>query len=130
MEVRTRRVEELKPNARERAMSPRQSAALQREEEIRKALGRLKSDEDIIAIELDAVGEDPDDACSGEEGHRRPSPGHRDGHPRSDDLRLFRAAARRAGTQAKGLGGRPGGRRTVRVPCVPPADTTARSRAT
>jgi hypothetical protein len=54
MRIRNAKIEELKPKTRDRALSPRQLAALQREEEIRKALGRLKSDEDIIAIELDA----------------------------------------------------------------------------
>ena len=53
MRIRSAKIEELKPKARERALSPRQLAALQREEEIRKALARLKSDEDILAIELD-----------------------------------------------------------------------------
>ena len=53
MRIRTAKIEELKPKSRERALSPRQLAALQREDEIRKALGRLKSDEDILAIELD-----------------------------------------------------------------------------
>jgi hypothetical protein len=45
-------LEELAPKPRERALSPRQLAALQREDEIRKALGRLKAD-DVIALELD-----------------------------------------------------------------------------
>ena len=53
MRIRNAKIEELKPKARERALSPRQLAALQREEEIKKALGRLKSDDDILAIELD-----------------------------------------------------------------------------
>lgn len=53
MRIRAARLEELKPKARERALSPRQLAALQREEEIRKALGRLKSEDDILALELD-----------------------------------------------------------------------------
>ena len=51
MRIRNAKIEELKPKARERALSPRQLAALQREDEIKKALGRLKSDDDIIAIE-------------------------------------------------------------------------------
>ena len=54
MRIRNAKIEELKPKTRERALSPRQLAALQREEEIKKALGRLKSDDDILAIELDA----------------------------------------------------------------------------
>jgi hypothetical protein len=45
-------LEELAPKPRERALSPRQLAALQREEEIRKALGRLKAEE-VLAVELD-----------------------------------------------------------------------------
>ena len=53
MRIRNAKIEELKPKPRERALSPRQLAALQREEEIRKALVRLKGDEDILAIELD-----------------------------------------------------------------------------
>ena len=53
MRIRAARIDELKPKTRERALSPRQLAALQREEEIRKALGRLKSNEDILALELD-----------------------------------------------------------------------------
>ena len=40
-------------------MSPRQLAALQREEEIRRALGRLRNDEDIIALELDPAEKIP-----------------------------------------------------------------------
>ena len=40
-------------------MSPRQLAALQREDEIRKALGRLRSDEDILAVELDPAEKVP-----------------------------------------------------------------------
>jgi hypothetical protein len=53
MRIRNAKIDELKPKTRERAMSPRQLAALQREEEIKRALGRLKNDDDIIAIELD-----------------------------------------------------------------------------
>jgi hypothetical protein len=53
MRIRSAKLEELQPKPRERALSPRQLAALQREEEIRKALGRLKGDDDIIAVELD-----------------------------------------------------------------------------
>ena len=53
MRIRAAKIEELQPKARERALSPRQLAAQQREEEIKKALGRLKSDEDIVALELD-----------------------------------------------------------------------------
>ncbi len=59
MRIRNAKIEELKPKAKERAMSPRQLAALQREEEIKRALGRLKSDEDIIAIELEAAEKIP-----------------------------------------------------------------------
>jgi len=53
MRIRVAKLEELTPKPRERALSPRQLAALQRDEEIRKALSRLKADDDIIAIELD-----------------------------------------------------------------------------
>ena len=59
MRIRSAKIEELKPKARERALSPRQLAALQREEEIRKALSRLKSDDDILAIELDPAEKIP-----------------------------------------------------------------------
>jgi hypothetical protein len=59
MRIRAAKLEELKPKARERALSPRQLAALQREEEIRKALGRLKSDEDVLALELDPAEKIP-----------------------------------------------------------------------
>jgi hypothetical protein len=53
MRIRAAKIEELAPRpARERALSPRQLAALQREAEIRKALARLRSDEDILAVEL------------------------------------------------------------------------------
>lgn len=54
MRIRAAKRDELTPKSKERAMSPRQVAALQREDEIRKALGRLKADGDIIAIELEA----------------------------------------------------------------------------
>ncbi len=59
MRIRTAKIEELTPKARERALSPRQLAALQREDEIRKALARLKSDEDILALELDPTEKIP-----------------------------------------------------------------------
>ena len=59
MRIRSAKIEELTPKPRERALSPRQLAALQRQEEIRKALGRLKSDEDILAIELDPAEKIP-----------------------------------------------------------------------
>lgn len=59
MRIRSAKIEELAPKPRERALSPRQLAALQREEEIRKALARLKSDEDVIAIELDPAEKVP-----------------------------------------------------------------------
>jgi hypothetical protein len=59
MRIRSAKIEELMPKPRERALSPRQLAALQREEEIRKALARLKDDEDIIAIELDPAEKAP-----------------------------------------------------------------------
>jgi hypothetical protein len=53
MRIRSAKIDELRPKPRERALSPRQLAAMQREEEIRRALGRLKSDDDVIALELD-----------------------------------------------------------------------------
>ena len=59
MRISAAKREELTPKARERAMSPRQLAAMQREDEIRKALARLKSDDDIIAIELDPTDKIP-----------------------------------------------------------------------
>jgi len=59
MRIRAAKWEELAPRTRERALSPRQLAALQREEEIRKALARLKADDEIIAIELDPADKVP-----------------------------------------------------------------------
>lgn len=59
MRIRSAKIEELTPKPKERALSPRQLAALQREEEIRKAIGRLKDDEDIIALELDPAEKVP-----------------------------------------------------------------------
>ena len=59
MRIRAAKMDELAPRPRERALSPRQLAALQREEEIRKAFARLKSDEDLIAIELDPTDKVP-----------------------------------------------------------------------
>jgi hypothetical protein len=59
MRIRSAKIEELTPKPRERAMSPRQLAALQREEEIRKSLSRLKTDDDIIALELDPAEKVP-----------------------------------------------------------------------
>ncbi len=52
-------MEELAPKSREHALSPRQLATVQREDEIRKALARLKSDEDVLAIELDPAEKIP-----------------------------------------------------------------------
>lgn len=59
MRIRSAKIEELQPKPRERALSPRQLAALQREEEVRKALGRLRTDEDVLAIELDPAEKIP-----------------------------------------------------------------------
>jgi hypothetical protein len=59
MRIRAAKLEELAPKPRERALSPRQLAALQREEELRKAMARLRADEDIIAIELDPADKVP-----------------------------------------------------------------------
>jgi hypothetical protein len=58
MRIRAAKIEELTPKPKERALSPRQLAALQRDEEIRKALARLKGD-DILAIELDPAEKVP-----------------------------------------------------------------------
>jgi hypothetical protein len=59
MRIRAAKIDELTPKQRERALSPRQLAALQREEEIRKALARLKSNEDVLALELDPAEKIP-----------------------------------------------------------------------
>lgn len=59
MRIRAAKREELAPKSRARALSPRQLAALQREEEIRRALGRLRTDDDLIAIELDGAEKVP-----------------------------------------------------------------------
>jgi hypothetical protein len=59
MRIRAAKIEELAPRLHERSLSPRQLAALQREEEIRKALVRLKSSEDILALELDPAEKIP-----------------------------------------------------------------------
>lgn len=59
MRIRNAKIEELTPTKLERALSPRQLAAAQRNEEIRKALGRLKNDDDIIAIELEPAEKIP-----------------------------------------------------------------------
>jgi hypothetical protein len=59
MRIRAAKIDELAPKPRERALSPRQLAALQREEEIRRALARLKADDDLIAVELDPAEKIP-----------------------------------------------------------------------
>ncbi len=59
MRIRPAKAEELTPKPKDRAPSPRQLAAMQRDEEIRKALVRLKSDEDILALELDPAEKVP-----------------------------------------------------------------------
>ncbi len=59
MRIRHAKIEELTPRPKERALSPRQLAALQREDEVRRALGRLKTDEAILAIELDPADKVP-----------------------------------------------------------------------
>jgi hypothetical protein len=59
MRIRPAKLEELAPKPKERALSPRQLAALQRDDELRKALARLKGDDDIIAIELDPAEKIP-----------------------------------------------------------------------
>jgi hypothetical protein len=53
MRIRAAKLEELQPKARERALSPRQRAALERDNKIRRALARLKSSADVVAIDLD-----------------------------------------------------------------------------
>jgi len=57
MRIRAAKFEELAPKIRE--LSPRQLAALQRDDELRKALARLRSDEDILAVELDPAEKIP-----------------------------------------------------------------------
>ena len=59
MRIRAAKLEELAPKPRERALSPRQLAALAREEEIRKAFAKLHSDEVVLAIELDPADKVP-----------------------------------------------------------------------
>ena len=59
MRVRTLKLEELTLKPRERALSPRQLAALQREKKIIRALGLLKSDEDVVALDLDPAEKIP-----------------------------------------------------------------------
>ena len=59
MRIRAAKLDELTPKQRDRALSPRQLAALQREDEIRKALARLKSEEDVLALELDPAEKIP-----------------------------------------------------------------------
>ena len=59
MRIRAAKLEELAPKQRDRALSPRQLAALQREEEIRKAFARLRTEEDLIAIELEPADKVP-----------------------------------------------------------------------
>jgi hypothetical protein len=59
MRIRNAKIDELQPKPKERALSPRQLAALQREDEIRKALAKLKADEDILAIELEPAEKIP-----------------------------------------------------------------------
>ena len=59
MRIRAAKLEELKPKATSTTLSPRKLAAMQRDEEIRKALARLRSDEDVIAIELDPADKIP-----------------------------------------------------------------------
>ncbi|HEY7523613.1 MAG TPA: hypothetical protein VH720_08140 [Candidatus Limnocylindrales bacterium] len=54
MRIRTATLDELQPKARDRALSPRQRAAIARENEIKRALGRLKSDSDVVALVLDS----------------------------------------------------------------------------
>jgi hypothetical protein len=59
MRIRAAKIEELAPKPKDRALSPRQLAAMKREEEIRRALGRLKGDDDLIALELDEAEKIP-----------------------------------------------------------------------
>jgi hypothetical protein len=59
MRIRAAKIDELAPKPRERSLSPRQLAAQQREEEIRRALGRLRGNDDVIAVELDPAEKIP-----------------------------------------------------------------------
>jgi hypothetical protein len=59
MRIRSARLEELQPKARARVLSPRQRAALERENKIKRALSRLKSNDDVVAIDLDATEKVP-----------------------------------------------------------------------
>jgi hypothetical protein len=52
MRIRAASIDELKPKPKVRALSPRQIAAQKREEEVRKAFGKLKGDE-LLALELE-----------------------------------------------------------------------------
>ena len=59
MRIRAAKLEELAPKPKERALSPRQRAALRRDGKISRALDRLQSDEDILAVELDPAEKIP-----------------------------------------------------------------------
>ena len=59
MRIRAAKIEELAPKLRERALSPRQLAAFQRDEEFKKALARLRTEEDLLAVELDPAEKIP-----------------------------------------------------------------------
>ncbi len=57
MRIRPAKIEELAPA--QRALSARQLAAMQREEEICEALDSLKSDDQVLALELDPAEKVP-----------------------------------------------------------------------
>jgi hypothetical protein len=59
MRIRAAKLEELKPRTQSTTLSPRKLAAMQREDEIRKALSRLRTNEDVMAIELDPADKIP-----------------------------------------------------------------------
>ena len=94
MRIRAAKREELTPKARERAMSPRQLAAMQREDEIRKALARLKSDDDIIAIELDPSDKIPTMRQAVKRAIAKSQARDEHGDPWQHDLSVDRQAAR------------------------------------
>lgn len=60
MRIRTAKLDELQAKKpREKQMSPRQQAATEREENVRRALQRLRSDGDVVALELDPAEKIP-----------------------------------------------------------------------
>ena len=102
MRIRAAKIEELTPKQKERALSPRQLAALQREEEIRKALVRLKGDEDILALELDPADKIPTMRAAVKKAIAAHKPGTNMAIRGQDDLSLDRQAPRWPRPQAEG----------------------------